>query len=60
MDEEGRPNVRRALSETPGRRSPGDDRAAVGPAHVAGIAAEDIGRYEKSGALHLPPADASA
>jgi alpha-methylacyl-CoA racemase len=65
MDDEGRPNVRPAprLSETPGiagepRRI---DRAAQCDLLTSrGIAAGDIRRYEKSGALHLPPADASA
>jgi alpha-methylacyl-CoA racemase len=65
MDDEGRPNVRPAprLSETPGiagepRRI---DRAAQCDLLTSrGIAAGDIRRYEKSGALHLPPAGASA
>jgi hypothetical protein len=65
MDDEGRPNVRPAprLSETPGiagepRRI--DRTAQCDLLTSRGIAAEDIRRYEKSGALHLPPADASA
>jgi alpha-methylacyl-CoA racemase len=65
MDDEGRPNVRPAprLSETPGiagepRRI--DRTAQCDLLTSRGIAAGDIRRYEKSGALHLPPAGASA
>jgi hypothetical protein len=37
------------------------DRAAQCDLLVSrGIGTEDITRYQKSGALHLPPADASA
>ena len=65
MDDGGRPNVRPAprLSETPGiagEPRPIDRAAQYDLLTSRGIAAEDIGRYEKSGALHLPPADASA
>jgi alpha-methylacyl-CoA racemase len=61
MDEAGRPDVRPAprLSQTPGVAGPlkpVDRSAQCELLKSRGILAEDIARYQESGALHLPSA----
>jgi alpha-methylacyl-CoA racemase len=61
-DGAGRPQVRPAprLSETPGiagEPKPIDRAAQCELLASRGIGPEDISQYQKSGALHLPPAE---